>query len=173
MKRKPGLLRRPRKATEVHALASMQPAMNVRTTNRYLSSWLIAACGVWLVGLGLYFIAARPPLLPEDARFMGATTAQIQAAVPGIEAWSKSVFTVMGGFMAGTGVLTVFVAIVAMPSRLKGTSWAIVLSGVLTVALMSAINFALRSDFRWLLLVPAMVWLAGFGLYVTKRPGRT
>ena len=146
--------------------------MNVRTTNRYLSSWLIGACGVWLVGMGLYFIAVRAPLLPEDARFMQTTTVQIQAAVPGFEGWLKRVFTVMGGFMAGAGVLTVFVATVAMPSRLKGTSWAIALSGVLTFALMSAINFSLRSDFRWLLLVPAMVWLAGFVLYVTKCPRR-
>ena len=146
---------------------------------------------MWLVGLGLYFIAVRPPLLPEDARFMEATATQIQVAVPGLEAWLKQVFTVMGGFMAGTGVLTVFVAIVAMPCRLKGTSWAIALAGALTVALsskcgfatfldprggrpasaglgalMSATNFALHSDFRWLLLVPALVWLAGLVLHV-------
>lgn len=70
-----------------------------------LSSWLIAACGVWLVGLGLYFIAVRPALLPEDTRSMGATIAQSQAAVPGLEGWLKKVFTVMGGFMAGAGVL--------------------------------------------------------------------
>lgn len=46
------------------------------TTNRRLSSWLIATCGVWLIGLGLYFIAVRPPLLPEDTRFVGATAVQ-------------------------------------------------------------------------------------------------
>ena len=78
----------------------------------------------------------------------------------------KKVFTVMGGFMASTGVLTVFVATVAMPPRLKGASWAIALSGVLTVALMSATNFALHSDFRWLLLVPALVWLAGLVFHI-------
>ena len=64
---------------------------------------------------------------------------------------------------------TVFVAIVAMPRQLKGTSWAIALSGVLTVALMSATNFALDSDFRWFLLVPAFAWLAGLVLYVAGR----
>ena len=140
--------------------------MNVRDPTRSAASWLIAACGVWLVGLGIYFIAVRPPLLPEDARFLGATATQIQVAVPGLEAWLKQVFTVMGGFMAGTGVLTVFVAIVAMPCRLKGTAWAIALAGALTVALMSATNFALHSDFRWLLLVPALVWLDVLVLHV-------
>ena len=143
--------------------------MNVRTTIRYLPSWLIAACGVWLVALGLYFIAVRPSLLPEDARFMGATITQIQTAVPGLEGWLKKVFTVMGGFMAGAGVLTVFVATVAMPSRLKGTSWAIALAGALTVALMSVTNFALDSEFKWLLLAPASIWLVALVLHVTGR----
>ncbi len=143
--------------------------MKTLTSNRPLSTWMLIACGVWLVGLGFYFIFLRPPLLPEDPRFMGTTLVQIRAAVPGLEGWLKKVFTVMGGFIAGAGVLTVFVAAVAMPARLKGTSWAIALSGALTVALMSATNFALHSDFRWLLLVPALVWLAGLVLYVSRR----
>ena len=130
---------------------------------------MLIACGVWLVGLGIYFVAFRPPVLLEDSRFMGTTPAQIQAAVPGLESWLKHVFIVAGGFMAGAGALTVFVAVVAMPLRLKGTLWAITLSGLLTVALMSATNFALHSDFRWLLLGPALVWLAGLALYVAGR----
>lgn len=146
--------------------------MRMSNTNRHLSSWLIATCGVWLIGLGLYFIAVRPPLLPEDTRFMGATALQIQAAVPGLDGWLKRVFAVMGGFMAGAGVLTVFVAVVVMPLRMKGTSWAVALTGLLTVALMSGMNFALRSDFRWLLLVPAMTWLAGVVLHVAIRGER-
>lgn len=143
--------------------------MNAPAKDRHVSTWMLMACGVWLVGLGLYFIVLRPPLLPEDPRFMGTTLEQIRAAVPGLEGWLKNVFRVMGGFMAGAGVLTLFVAAVAMPSRLKGTSWALAISGALTVALMSATNFALQSDFRWLLLVPALVWLAGLALHVAKR----
>jgi hypothetical protein len=33
---------------------------------RGAAEWLIAACGVWQIGLGLYFIFVRPALLPED-----------------------------------------------------------------------------------------------------------
>ncbi len=102
-------------------------------------------------------------------RFMGATIFQIQAAVPGVGVWLKKVFAVMGGFMAGAGVLTVFVASVAMPSRLMGATWAIAIAGALTVALMNATKFALDSDFRWLLLVPAVIWLASAVLHVTGR----
>ncbi len=49
------------------------------------------------------------------------------------------------------------------------TPWALGISGALTVVLMSATNFALLSDFRWLLLLPALVWLAGLVLYFSNR----
>ena len=143
--------------------------MNAPAKKRHVSTWMLMACGVWLVGLGLYFIVLRPPLLPEDPRFMGTTLEQIRAAVPGLEGWLKNVFRVMGGFMAGAGVLTLFVATVAMPMRLKSTAWALALSGALTVVLMSATNFALQSDFRWLLLVPALAWGAGLAWHVARR----
>ena len=137
--------------------------------SRRLSEWMLTACGVWLVGLGLYFIFLRPPLLPEDPRFMSTTLEQIRVAVPGLEGWLRKVFTVMGGFMTGAGVLTVFVATVAMPRRLKGVSWALGTSGALTVVLMSATNFALHSDFRWFLLLPALVWFTGLVAYLANR----
>ena len=143
--------------------------MNADSRTRRTSTWLILSCGVWLMALGLYFMVLRPPLLPEDPRFMGTTLEQLRLAAPGLEGWLQKVFTVMGGFMAGAGVLTVLMATVAMPARLKGTSWALALAGVLTVALMSATNFALRSDFRWLLLVPALVWTAGLVLFIKGR----
>ena len=143
--------------------------MIVVSKNRRFSSWMLIACGIWLVGLGFYFIALRSPLLPEDLRFMGTTVAQIRAAAPGLEDWLKKVFTVMGGFMAGAGVLTVFVAAIAMPLRLKATSWAIGVSGAITVALMSWTNFVLDSDFKWLLLAPAVAWLLGLASYGAGR----
>ena len=143
--------------------------MNVAKHPRRASTWMILACGVWLIALGLYFMVLRPALLPEDPRFMGTTLEQLRLAAPGLESWLQKVFTVLGGFMAGAGVLTVLMASVAMPARLKGTSWALALSGALTVALMSATNFALQSDFRWLLLLPAVVWTTGLVLFIKGR----
>ena len=52
---------------------------------RSVPMWMFVGCGIWLTGLGLYFIVLRPPLLPEDPRFMGTTLKQIRTAVPGIE----------------------------------------------------------------------------------------
>ncbi len=134
-----------------------------------VSIWVFAGCGIWLIALGLYFAVLRPPLLPEDPRFMGTTLAQIRADVPGLESWLQRVFTVMGGFMAGAGVLTVFLATTTMRLRPRGTSWALALSGALTVGLMSATNFALHSDFRWLLLIPALAWVTGLAAHVAKH----
>lgn len=49
------------------------------------STWLLTASGVWLVGLGAYFVILRPALLPEDSRYMGTTMAQLRDAAPGLE----------------------------------------------------------------------------------------
>jgi hypothetical protein len=133
-----------------------------------LSTWIVTACGLWLVALGLYFIVLRPPLLPEDPRFMGATLVQLRAAAPQLEGWLRIVFTVMGGYMVGAGVLTLFLARVAMPRRLEGAAWALALAGLSTVVLMSAMNFVLHSDFRWVLLIPALLWMAGLVAYVMR-----
>jgi len=128
---------------------------------RRLSTWILVACGVWLLALGLYFMVMRPPLLPEDLRYMGTSLAHVRVAVPGLERWLARVFTVLGGFMAGAGVLTVYVAVATTTSSRRGTCLALALSGLLTVGLMSATNFVLHSNFRWLLLVPAILWLLG------------
>ena len=143
--------------------------MNAVNKIRRASSWMFIACGVWLVALGVYFIILRPPLLPEDSRFIGTTLEQLRLAAPGLENWLQKVFIVMGGFMSGAGVLTVLVATVVVPGNFKGTAWALTLSGALTVVLMSAINFALLSDFRWLLLVPALAWISGLVLFTKGR----
>lgn len=147
--------------------------MNTASTDRdRVASWLLTACGAWLVGLGIYFIALRPPLLPEDPRFIGTSLEQLRQAAPGLESWLQIVFTVMGGYTAGTGILTVFVARTAMPRRLAGTGWVLTLTGLSTVALMSAMNFVLHSDFRWVLVVPVAIWTAGVAAFVAKDSNR-
>ena len=131
-----------------------------RPAHRGLAAWLFIACGVWLLGLGFYFIFIRPALLPEDLRYMGTDAQALKTALPGLALWLGKVFTVMGGFMAGTGALVAYFAFQVLPQRPAGALAVMVLTGTLTVVLMSAVNFALGSDFRWLLLGPPVVWLA-------------
>ena len=129
------------------------------------AEWLISACGLWHIGLGLYFIFVRPALLPEDIRYMNLDATLLQATVPGLAAWLGKIFTVMGGFMAGAGVLIAYFGWQVMPRRLPGSLTTLVLAGALTLVLMSAVNFALHSDFRWLLLAPPVGWLLALGIY--------
>lgn len=135
---------------------------------RTLAEWLFVACGVWLIGLGAYFIFVRPPLLPEDLRYTGANALVLHAAAPGIENWLDLVFTVMGGFMAGTGVLVMFLALRVLPQPPPGAGALLALTGALTVGLMSAVNFALGSDFRWLLVLPPALWLLALLMFVAR-----
>ena len=136
---------------------------------RQISKWIFVACGIWLIGLGGYFILARPPLLPEDLRYLGSDAIQVVALLPRLAPWLQNVFTVMGGFMAGCGVLLILVSVRAVPQRLQGTGMALGCAGALTVATMSWTNFALDSDFKWLLLAPAVAWLLGLVSYGIGR----
>jgi uncharacterized membrane protein YphA (DoxX/SURF4 family) len=72
-----------------------------------LSAILLALSGVTLIGAGLYFLFLRPPLLPEDLRYMGLEPTHVAGVSPRLEAWLAYVFRVMGGYVLATGVLTV------------------------------------------------------------------
>ncbi len=133
-----------------------------------LSSKFFGACAIWLVGLGVYFIFLRPALLPEDPRFMGTSIESLRTAAPGLERWLGHVFDVLGGFMVATGTLTLLVACRTLARRTRGTLIAMAVAGAAGVALMSATNFILQSDFRWVLLAPALLWLAGLWRYLTE-----
>lgn len=75
-----------------------------------LSSIILAVAGVALVAVGLYFILLRPPLLPEDVRYMGLSAVQLDAIRPRLEGWLTQVFRVMGGYITATGALTITLA---------------------------------------------------------------
>ena len=132
-------------------------------------SGFFVACGIWLIGLGGYFMLARPPLLPEDLRYLGSSAIRVEVLLPHLASWLRNVFTVMGGFIAGCGVLIVFVSVRAVPQGLQGTGITLGCAGLLTVATMSWTNFVLDSDFKWLLLAPAVAWLLGLVSYGAGR----
>ncbi|RPI87736.1 MAG: hypothetical protein EHM40_22780 [Chloroflexi bacterium] len=116
------------------------------------SSTFLALGGFILMGLGLYFILIRPPLLPEDPRFMGTTPAQIQATVPGLLIWLRRVFWVMGGFMFATGVSIAHIAVTTFQRRARGAQSVVALVNLASIGWMTVVNFMINSDFKWLLL---------------------
>jgi hypothetical protein len=72
--------------------------------------------------------------------------------------------------MAGMGVLVTYAAVRVMPQRPAGVWQVMLLTAALTVGLMSAVNFALGSDFKWLLVVPPVVRLAAALLLACTKP---
>lgn len=124
--------------------------------------------GFGWVASGVHFLQLRPALLPEDPRFIGASDEMLRAAPPGPERWLNLVFNVRGGFMIAGGSLTALVACRYVAIRARGTLAAIVVAGTASVGLMSATNFIWHSDFRWLLLVPALLWLIGVVSYLRE-----
>lgn len=134
------------------------------------SSTALATGGAILMTLGLYFAFVRPALLPEDARFMGASTAAIQASLPGMATWLGRVFLVMGGFMFATGVLTCHLAVTAFRRRDAGSAGIAALAGLASIGTMAAVNFAIASDFKWLILSFTLPWALALALYRRETP---
>ena len=133
------------------------------------SAVALALGGAILMALGLYFAFLRPPLLPEDPRFMGSTLAQVQEALPGLLIWLRRVFWVMGGYIFATGLLTVYLALTAFRSRARGAAGVVAVSGLASIGLMVVVNFVIASDFRWLILSFALPWAVALVLHRIER----
>ena len=129
------------------------------------SSLVLAAAGVALIGIGFYFIFLRPPLLPEDVRYMGQAVAQFDAVRPRLEALLSQVFRVMGGYVLATGVLSMTLAATSFRAHHWGAALGVAIGGAASIGLMVAVNFIINSDFKWALLTVALLWAFSLGLF--------
>ena len=136
---------------------------------RPYSATVLALGGAILMILGLYFVFLRPPLLPEDPRFMGTSMAQVQMSVPGLLIWLRRVFWVMGGYMFAAGLLTLYVALTSFRVRVRGAAGVVAISGLTSIGLMAAVNLLIASDFRWLILSFVVPWALALALYRSER----
>ena len=69
--------------------------MNYGSTKWSVSSILLLLFGAYLLFMGAYFVFLRPPVLPEDLRYMSTSQAQLETAAPRLTAWLTQVFRVM------------------------------------------------------------------------------
>ncbi len=129
------------------------------------SSIIVTVCGSILMGIGLYFVFLRPPLLPEDLRFLGVSLSTVQNTVPMLLTWLRRVFWVMGAFIFTSGLLTLYVALTSFRVRAKGVSGVITLIGITSVGWMTGVNFLIDSDFKWVLLALAVLWGSALVLF--------
>ena len=147
--------------------------MNQARNSWPLSSLVLATAGVALVGTGFYFILLRPPLLPEDLRYMGQTAAQFDTVRPRLEAWLTLVFRVMGGHVLATGVLTITLAATSFRAHHWGAALGALIGGAASIGLMAAVNFVIDSDFKWILLAMALLWSSSMGLFWFEKRAAT
>jgi hypothetical protein len=121
--------------------------------------------GIALIGVGCYFLFVRPPLLPEDVRYMDASLPEVFAAAPGMRNWLSKVFMVLGGYVVSVGILTCYVARTGLRVRAPGAMAVASLSGAMSIGLMVVVNFMIHSDFRWVLLLLTIPWIGAAILY--------
>ena len=129
------------------------------------SSTVLSLAGISLAGMGLYFIFLRPSLLPEDLGYMSSTLENVKENIPGLLNWLQKVFWVMGGYIFTTGLLTLFISFTSFRKRLPGAFGIVALAGISSIGLMVVVNFMIRSDFRWVLLIFALLWSIALILY--------
>ena len=147
--------------------------MGATTRSWPLSSILLAVAGATLVVAGFYFILVRPPLLPEDVRFMALTATQFDAVRPRLELWLGHVFQVMGGYVLATGVLTITLAATSFRGHHPGAAVGALIGGAASIGWMAYVNFVINSDFKWVLLGMALLWACSLvSFWFEKRAER-
>ena len=129
------------------------------------SASMLALGGFLLVAIGIYFIFVRPPLLPEDLRYMKTTLPVMHNSAPGLSAWLQKVFWVMGGYIFTTGLLIIFISFTSFRNRLHGVFSIVTLAGISSIGSMMVVNFMIGSDFKWILLAFALPWVFALILY--------
>ena len=129
------------------------------------SASILAFGGFLLLAMGVYFIFIRPPLLPEDLRYMKITSPMEQDKMQGLQMWLRKVFWVMGCYIFTTGLLTIFMAFTSFRTRTRGAYGIVALSGISSIGAMTVVNFMIGSDFKWILLIFILPWLMALILY--------
>ncbi|MDW5317636.1 hypothetical protein [Rhizobium sp. PL01] len=129
------------------------------------SALLLTMTAIIVVGIGIYFVLFRPPMLPEDVRYMQLTEADLLAVGPSLRDWLGFVFAVLGGFAMATGILMITLAAEAFRSREPIAVFGAILGGAASIGTMTVVNFAINSDFKWALLGLFALWAASLITY--------
>jgi hypothetical protein len=133
------------------------------------SARILSGCGVLLIGMGVYFVVGRPPFLPEDVRYAGATLKDLQYVAPELGEWLDLVFWVLGGFIAATGILTGYVAVTAFRVRTRGAGALVALAGIASLGSMALVNVLIDSAFKLPLIALAALWASAVVLHARGK----
>lgn len=134
-----------------------------------LSFYLLCLFGFILTGIGIYFIFFRPQLLPEDIRFMGLNESQEQSFRDLASPWLKEVFRVMGGYIVSSGTLFIFLAFKSFREFETWSWFTAMFAGFSSIGTMAVLNFKIRSDFRWWILLLSLIWVSAILLNLFEK----
>ena len=133
------------------------------------SALFLTLGGFLLAGMGIYFIFLRPPLLPEDSKYIGLSLSAIENNIPGLSVWLQKVFWVMGAYIFTTGLLTIHIAQTSFRTRTPGAFIMVLIAGITSIGTMTIVNFILQSDFKWVLLAFTLPWFIALILYLFHK----
>ena len=122
-----------------------QPVSRIRPA---LVGGVLIALGVLTMGLSIYFLGFRPPLLPEDVRYIGGNP---QALSPALRDWLGIVFNTWGGFIAGYGTMLTGAGVFMLTGRNSWLIRATALSLLIVFGRFLYSNIVLSSDFLWVI----------------------
>jgi hypothetical protein len=111
-----------------------------------IAGMLLWGLGLLTVGTGIYFMAVRPAMLPEDLRFTGASA---PAAGSAMETWLRLVFRTWGGFVIGFGVLIGATGGFLLTAQRGWLRAGVAIGVMLAFSQFLASNLQLHSDFLW------------------------
>jgi hypothetical protein len=135
-----------------------------------MSAVLLSIAGLLVSGIGIYFLAFRPALLPEDIRFIGLSPTEVDQLGARLAPWLSNVFHVLGGFALATGLVTIALAATSYRARSPVAVLAAALGGTVSILLMAIVNFSINSDFKWLLAGFALVWAGSLVAFAFEGP---
>lgn len=133
------------------------------------SSIVLMIDGVALVTIGLYFVLIRPPFLPEDLRYIGLPTTDLDTFQSALGPWLRQVFRVLGGFISATGALMIALAATSFREHRSGAAIGVLFGGGVSIGWMTIVNFMIESDFKWVLLVVAAIWASSLVLFLLEK----
>ncbi len=102
--------------------------------------------GLLTVGTGVYFMALRPALLPEDLRFSALDRAQVPVA---LLPWLQIVFRTWGGFIVGLGLCLLGQGASCIASRSGLARLGTILGLLFAFGSFLVSNIQIRSEFLW------------------------
>ena len=111
-----------------------------------IGGMFVLVLGVFTLGTAVFFLALRPPLLPEDIRHTGIDPQVLTGEFLG---WLGIVFRTWGGFIAGYALALLGIGAFMLTGRARWLYWPAAIGVIVAFGRFLYSNVVLASDFLW------------------------